>query len=483
MMRALILLHRWLGVAFCLLSAMWFASGIVMHFVPFPSLAEADRFAGLATVDSAGVTHGPAEAVAASAFAGATRIRLLQRADGAVYVISGPSGRKALRAADLSDATVRSGQLAAAIAAQVARHRGLDAESLGPATAAAYDQWTVAGQYDPHRPLYRVALHDDPGTELYVSSTTGEVVLETTRHERAWNYAGSVAHWIYPVILRSHATAWAALVWWLSLFALLGAIAGATVGTLRIGAEGSRVLSPYRGWQALHHWLGLCCMIFVLTWMFSGWLSMDDGLIFSTGKPSGAEAAAVAGAADWTALPPNEARHLGREVREAEWFAFAGKIYRRERTGAGDQRLFLAGSDSGAARDSLDGDEISAIASFLASQCKAPTVVGNTDDYAPAPAMPAAPVFRLMCGKVWFDIDGSSGVVLQKLDASACAYRWLFAGLHRLDFPALTARPILRTALIVVLCGFGFLFSLTGVVIAWRRLRLSFAGSPGTSNP
>jgi hypothetical protein len=483
MMRALILLHRWLGVAFCLLFAMWFASGIVMHFVPFPSLAEADRFAGLAAIDSAGVTHGPAEAVAASGLAGATRVRLLQRADGAVYVISGPSGRKALRAADLSDAAMRSGQLAAAIAAQVARHRGLDSEGIGPATAAAYDQWTVAGQYDPHRPLYRVALHDDPGTELYVSSTTGEVVLETTRRERAWNYAGSVAHWIYPVILRSHATAWAALVWWLSLFALLGAIAGATVGTMRIGAEGSRVLSPYRGWQALHHWLGLCCMIFVLTWMFSGWLSMDDGLIFSTGKPSGAEVAAVSGAAEWTALPPDEAQHLGREVREAEWFAFAGKIYRRERTGAGDQRLYLAGSDSGGARNALDGNEISVIASRLAPQCKAPFVVAGNDDYAPVPVILDAPVFRLVCGEVWFDIDGSSGAVLQKLDASARAYRWLFAGLHRFDFPALTARPILRTALIVGFCGFGFLFSLTGVVIAWRRLRLSFAGSPGTSNP
>jgi hypothetical protein len=39
-MRALILLHRWPGVAFCLLFAMWFATGIVMHLVPFPALPE-----------------------------------------------------------------------------------------------------------------------------------------------------------------------------------------------------------------------------------------------------------------------------------------------------------------------------------------------------------------------------------------------------------------------------------------------------------
>ena len=57
MMGAIVLLHRWLGIAFCLLFAMWFASGIVMHFVPFPSLTEAERFAGLAPVDACAADH------------------------------------------------------------------------------------------------------------------------------------------------------------------------------------------------------------------------------------------------------------------------------------------------------------------------------------------------------------------------------------------------------------------------------------------
>jgi hypothetical protein len=38
----------------------------------------------------------------------------------------------------------------------------------------------------------------------------------------------------------------------------------------------------------------------------------------------------------------------------------------------------------------------------------------------------------------------------------------------------LAARPDLRTALIVLLCSLGLLFSLTGVVIGWRRLRHQF---------
>ena len=39
-MRLLAILHRWWGVTFCLLFAMWFVSGIVMHFVPFPARSE-----------------------------------------------------------------------------------------------------------------------------------------------------------------------------------------------------------------------------------------------------------------------------------------------------------------------------------------------------------------------------------------------------------------------------------------------------------
>ncbi len=39
MKKALIFLSKWLGIGLALLFLAWFASGIVMHYVPFPSLA------------------------------------------------------------------------------------------------------------------------------------------------------------------------------------------------------------------------------------------------------------------------------------------------------------------------------------------------------------------------------------------------------------------------------------------------------------
>jgi len=473
MISALTLLHRWLGVAFCLLFAMWFATGIVMHFVPFPTLAETERFAGLAPIDLAGVKRGPAEAAALSDIGDVKRVRLVQRDDGPVYLVSGGSAVEALHGSDLADGTVRSASLALAIARDTARQRNLNGEDVTLAALAAYDQWTVSERFDPHRPLYRVALNDRLGTELYVSSTTGEVVLVTRLRERAWNYIGSIAHWIYPVALRSHPAGWTALLWWLSLLALIGASSGAVIGMLRIGFAGSRPVSRYSGWQAWHHWLGLCCMPFVLSWIFSGFLSMDSGQLFSTGKPTPAEQASITGAPVWNALLSDEIAYVSAPVREVEWFAFGGRIYRRERASVERQQLFVSGELADAIRPDralLRRDEIAAAVGNLALGCEPPVIIGPNDDYAATSVVPGARVFRVVCGRDWYQIDGPTGALLEKLDPSRRAYHWFYAGLHTLDFPVLTARPALRAALIVILCVFGFAFSLTGVVIAGRRL-------------
>jgi hypothetical protein len=196
-MKALATLHRWWGVAFCLLFAMWFASGIVMHFVPFPARSERP------------VTH---------------------EVDGS------PNG----------------------------------AERID------YDQWTVAGDFDSDRPLFRHALNDGAGTEIYISSRSGKIVLMTTRNVRLANYAGSIAHWIYPTELRHLSAVWSALMWWLSLLAAMGAAVGVIIGLVRLGSGAS-----YQGLQRWHHISGVLFAPFLLAWIFSGFLSMDDGALFA----------------------------------------------------------------------------------------------------------------------------------------------------------------------------------------------------------
>jgi hypothetical protein len=216
------------------------------------------------------------------------------------------------------------------------------------------DQWTVAGDFDSDRPLYRIAVNDAAGSEIYVSSAKGDVVLLTTRSMRLANYFGSIAHWIYPTVLRRHGKAWSALMWWLSLAATIGASIGVIIGIVRLGTA-----TAYRGLQRAHHIFGLIFAPFILCWIFSGFLSVDDGWLF--------------------------------------FHSFARA-------------------------------EPPAIAAFGRSEIN-----------------PAA----------------------ESVD--------LFRRLHTFDFRPLTSHPRLRSSLVVGLCLCGLAFSLTGVVLAWRRLRKSVA--------
>ncbi|MBR0714738.1 PepSY domain-containing protein [Bradyrhizobium liaoningense] len=475
-MGAVVFLHRWLGIAFCLLFAMWFATGIVMHFVPFPALADAERFAGLAPVDIARVAIGPVEAVQASGIADAMRVRLVQRSDGPAYVVSGASRLRAVRASDGADAAVTSPDIALVVARDHAGRRGLDASRASVIQLADYDQWSVPNGFDRHRPLFRVALGDIRGTDVYVSSVTGEVVLETARGERAWNLVGSVLHWIYPTILRSNWALWDRVVWTLSLLALIGAVLGAVLGFVRVRIGRGTALSPYRGWHALHHVTGVIATAFVLTWILSGWLSMDHGRLFSRGELTPAETDAAMPQLDWRAVSSIAWRAISPSARENEWFVFDGKFYRRDRISLDGQVMFRAGEELGDRTGSLGSAEIQEWAARLASGCGMPSVLAADDDYPARSTMPGAPVYRARCGEVWFDIDGADGRVLQRWDASRRAYRWLYGALHTLDFPILIAHPAIRSALVVGLCTFGLLFSLTGIVIGWRRLRHSFRG-------
>jgi hypothetical protein len=49
--RKVLPVHRWLGITLGLLFALWFASGIILSFVPFPTLATRDRISHV-TLDS-----------------------------------------------------------------------------------------------------------------------------------------------------------------------------------------------------------------------------------------------------------------------------------------------------------------------------------------------------------------------------------------------------------------------------------------------
>ena len=61
--RWLYVFHRWTGIILCLFFAIWFVSGVVMMYVPFPSFRGPERVATAPVIDWAQVRVGPDKAL------------------------------------------------------------------------------------------------------------------------------------------------------------------------------------------------------------------------------------------------------------------------------------------------------------------------------------------------------------------------------------------------------------------------------------
>src|SRR4029077_6572433 len=62
--KALIFIHRWMGVFFCLLFLTWFASGIVMMYWQYPQVTAADRLSRAPALEGSRIHLSPREAYA-----------------------------------------------------------------------------------------------------------------------------------------------------------------------------------------------------------------------------------------------------------------------------------------------------------------------------------------------------------------------------------------------------------------------------------
>ncbi|MXY96868.1 MAG: hypothetical protein F4Z29_03770 [Gemmatimonadetes bacterium] len=83
------------------------------------------------------------------------------------------------------------------------------------------------------------------------------------------------------------------------------------------------------------------------------------------------------------------------------------------------------------------------------------------------------PVLRVRfddANATWYHIDLTTGELINQLTETGRAKRWLYNGLHSLDFGFLIDNRPVWDVVVIVLCGAGFLFSSTAVVVSWRRL-------------
>lgn len=599
MKQALLLVHKWLGVALALLFLVWFASGIVLYFVPFPSLTTAERLAGLpplvlddlkAELPALALGDRPAEQLAGlparavgdgaaerrtgvpapvvidqttkrlSGFpAVAPGDRTAERLSGLPAVAPGDRTAERLAAPPATAVDIRCCLTASAAAARagvtaaqarLGMHAGAPvwrllrtapdkrwiavdartgavlpdlntAQALAVAEAfsgrrAIYaealerDQWTVAQGFNPYRPLVRVELDGDDGLELYVSPGAAEVVGETRRAERAWNWVGAIPHWIYFTELRRWPERWHNVVVWLSLPGVLLAATGLIIGVWQLFLNRSRWI-PYRiFWMRWHHILGLAVGVVTLTWIFSGLMSMNPFSVFSPRGATADEQRRWSGQEVAAQLSPAAALRLAAtlQVRELETLRFNGQAWYRLR---GVDGSVLVRADSFAAEGSVAAADGAAAAGGITAADDVDGTAATASHAAVIAALPDAdisaalgrlraeapvtlsrltaydelyyargnqpanrqnrplPVWRATWGDgVVVYADPASARIVLRADNSSRWQRLLYNGLHSFDFAPLLARPRLRDSLVVLLSLLGVAMSVTACVVAWR---------------
>ena len=480
--RFLFLFHRWLGVALCLWFALLFASGIIMMYVEYPELTEDERLWQLDVVNPAAVHISAADAARIAGADDYSSIKLATVVGRPAYQLSDAYG--SLHTVFADDGSVFAG-LQPDTALTAARHSMFAGTGSTPRYDALIniDQWTVSSVLDASRPLHRVALDDEAGTVLYISDTNGQVVRDSNRVERFWNWLGSTIHWIYPWQFRQHVSLWTDVLTYLSLAGVFSVISGAVIGWWRLRVKKryrSENMTPYSGWQKWHHVMGLGFVLFISTWIFSGLMSMFPWGIFDNATSADDQLARYYGGAidRFDSFPePNSALLQTGDVKEVEWRRIGDARYLVLSRSSTDKRVVLADDNADADADAL---RVLVSAAIPALQPQAhieqQRVITQYDSwyYSHHNRYRPLPVLEVRfddAEQSWYHIDLTSGAVVQRLTNTDRWARWLYNGLHSFDFaPLFQLRPLWdATLILLLLCGLAF--SLTAVVIGWRRVR------------
>ncbi|PWT97322.1 MAG: hypothetical protein C5B51_31605 [Terriglobia bacterium] len=485
-----ILCHRWMGVVFCLLFAMWFVSGIVLMYWDYPGVGMRDRLERAPALDASRIRLTPAQALARLGTAQSPGLVRLSMLD----------GRPAYRfyfGRLPSTVFADNGEAPEEFPLEVARRVATAWTGLPPETArfegslTEEDQWTVSGEFRELRPLLKYSWPD--GSEVYVSQVTGEVVQSTTRGSRTGAYFGAIPHWLYFTPLRKKGAAWNNVVVWSSgvgtVMTIFGLVVGITLyspSRKRYRFPHGRSSIPYAGQKRWHTMLGLLFGLVTCTWVFSGMLSMEPFEWQTAGSGIRLAGTLRGGPVDsgrFAAKPPQAAlaeAAADLRVKELELTSFAGEpVYLARESPERSRIVPIEGTPVG----QFDSARVTSVLAKAAKPYRLAEVrvVNQYEPYyvdrhhnRPLPVL----FVRLDDAESsMFYVDLKTGRLAQSYSSGLRWSRWLYHGLHSFDLPWLYRhRPAWDIFVLVLMLG-GTTLCVTSLVIGWRRLRRKLASA------
>lgn len=475
--------HRYLALVLNLGFLSWFLSGFVMMYRDFPAL-NLDRSLALhRPLSSEAIRLSPQRAMESSGLeAPLLSVRVDMVSNRPVYRFQNMQGQTGTVYADTGEPLVMDAALARRIATECLQQ---PASVAGVEQMTERDQWTPSADYMEHMPMYRVQMNDAARTVLYVSSPTGEIVQMLNAQDKFWAWLGPIPHWMYFRDLRIRSNLWRQVVLWGSALGVVVCLTGILQGIIRYERRKRfPAFSPYsKWWFRWHHYTGFIFGIFVLTWVFSGLLSMNPLRWVPERSLSDQENIQWQGSAlDLQTLERSPAQAVEilsaghgpiRELCLKEFQAHPCYL-----AYFSEAKTLLLPADTAASEPLIrfsEAELLAAVASINPAPIAEHRLLTEYDAYYYAKFKDQPlPVFRVKmkdASETWYYIDPRTGSVVDKYQTLSRLNRWVYHGLHSLDFPQIYFQRPLWDVIVILLMTGGLSVSLTGVILFIRWMK------------
>lgn len=475
--KLMLTIHRILGSLLSILFLVWFLSGLVMIYHTFPRADRADKRAKMDYLQAADLPSlhtikdrlpkgEPIKNITLNSYLGQTVFHI--RTDKNSYDIPADS-TETLPVIDGKRIRETASLWCTAPVGKVD-------------TLYALDQWIPFGNLKKEFPIYKFHFADQERHQLYISSKSGEVLQYTDKDSRLWAWLGAIPHWVYFTSLRQDAELWIKVVVWLSGIGCIMCIAGIYLGVRDFRLARKRKLaSPYKKfWHKWHHIIGTIFGLFVLTFTFSGMMSLarvqDWGLRTKLDINPAQELRKLAPSPlDYPLDYRDVIQAYPGQIRQLEWGCFGDIPFYTILTDANDI-VVNANSEHTVSPLKLDTEDIhSVLAQVHGTECAMDIKLLEEYDtyYISRKRKLDLPVWKVTIediDKSCYYINPGNGQY-RYVNTPARWNHWMYPALHSLNIKILVDHPILWNIVMWGLMLGGTFVSLSGVWLGIKFLR------------
>lgn len=467
--------HKYTGIFISVFFLMWFITGIILIYHPYPKLDESLANAHKEVLPSSlpelswiqEKSDGELQGVKISQFQGQTLIETKVKGKKQKFTTDSLQGVKSVGFSTIEN-----------IAKVWCNYPMTKVDTLHKR-----EQWVLYTKYDKELPIYKFHFEDDSKTQLFISSKSAQVLQITTSKDRFWSYIGAIPHKLYFPFIRRNTEGWMTTVVVAGSICFAAALTGFLYGLYlfirRKKVKGS-FGNPFKTrWQRIHFSFGLVFGIFTVAWGISGIFSMArvPQWIIKTEAPFTFEKSRLWGKnllpTDCYKLNFNTVKEAYPQLKEISLARFAEV----------PAYIIIEGSNKRYLDASTEEVKILDIPQFVIEKgfekmygSDVPVKVSLLDEYdnyyVNLHNTYTLPVYKVEVDnndRELYYIRPSDGYI-KYLNKNKKADKWLFSAIHYLNIPVIMTRPVIWKLLMWFLSAGCAVVCLSGIVLGVKSI-------------